>query len=92
MPVLSGNTSGSITSVAYNIPSEIISYSLVNRAGGSITVNVAIVTGSGTYIYVYSGSIATNESVQSDKIIKVKAGYQILIITSGSLDYYFSIK
>jgi len=91
MPVLKGNTSGSIASVAYNIPSTISSYSLTNKSGGSITANLVVIPNGGTPVYVWSGSIATGASQMSDVPIKLLAGYQILIIVSGSCDYYFSI-
>lgn len=91
MPVFSGNTSGSIASIAYNIPSTIKSYSLTNKSGGSITANLVIIPNGGTPVYVWSGSIATGASQTSDVPIKLLAGYQILIVVSGSCDYYFSI-
>ena len=92
MPVFEGNTSGSIASIAKNIPAKIISYSLVNRTGGSITVSVLIIPDGGTPVYVWSGSIAANSTQSDDKDIILLKGYQILIITSGSVDYYFSIE
>jgi hypothetical protein len=91
MPVFSGNTSGSIASIAYNIPSTIKSYSLTNRTGGSVTANLVIIPNGGSPVYVWSGSIATGESQTSDIPIKLLVGYQILIIVSGSTDYYFNI-
>lgn len=92
MPVLVGNTSGSIVSVAYNIPSTIVSYYLTNKTGGSITVSLAIIPNGATPVYAWSGSIAANATEFSDVPIKLLKGYQIVIITSGSLDYYISIE
>lgn len=92
MPVLSGNTSGSIASIAYNVPSVIKSYSLTNKSGVSITASIVIIPNGGTPVYVWSGTVATNASQISDMPIKLLAGYQILIIVSGSTDYYFSIE
>lgn len=92
MPVLSGNTSGSIASVAYNIPSTIVSYYLTNKTGGSITVSLVVIPNGGTPVYVWSGSIAAGVTERSDVPIKLLRAYQVLIITSGSLDYYISIE
>lgn len=92
MPVLSGNTSGSIASVAYDIPSTIVSYYLTNKTGGSISVSLAVIPNEGSPVYVWSGSIAANSTERSDVPIKLLRAYQVLIITSGSLDYYISIQ
>ena len=93
MPVISGNTSGSIASVAYDIPSTIMSWSLTNKTGGAITANLVVTPGFGqTPVYVWSGSIAANSTQIDDKPIKLLSDYQILIIVSGSTDYYFSIE
>lgn len=92
MPVLYGNTSGSIASVAYNISSDIVSWSLTNKTGGSITASLVVIPDGGTPVYVWSGSINTASSQLSDSVVRLLSGYQILIIVSGSCDYYFSIK
>lgn len=93
MPVISGNTSGSITQVVASIPSEIISFSLVNKTGGSITATVYIVeTGvSQTAIMPYQVSIPVNSAYVSDTNVLVMANRSIHLVVSGSCDYYFSI-
>lgn len=91
MPVFKGNTSGSVASIAYNVPSTIVSYSLTNKTGGSVTANLVIVPDGGSPVYVWSGSIAAGATQTSDVPVKLLAGYQILIIVSGSTDYWFSI-
>lgn len=90
MPVFYGNTSGSIASIAKNIPAKIVSYSLVNQTAGSITVTVTIIPNGGTPVDVWSGAIAANATQSDDKKILLLTGYQILVTTSGSVDYYFS--
>ena len=94
MPTIEGNTSGSILQVVANIPSEIISYSLVNKTGGAITVTVYIIeTGvSQVAITPYQVSLAAAASYVSDVKILVMANRSIHIVTSGSVDYYFSIQ
>ena len=93
MPIISGNTSGSISQVVANIPSEIISYSLVNKTAGAITVTVYIIeTGvSQVAITPYQVSLAAGEAYVSDTKVLVLANRSIHVVTSGSVDYYFSI-
>ena len=90
MPVFSGNTSGSIASIAKDIPSKILSYSLVNQTAGAITVTVTIIPNGGSPVDIWSGSIAANATQSDDKQVILLNGYQLLITTSGSVDYYFS--
>lgn len=90
MPVFYGNTSGSIASIAKDIPCKMLSYSLVNQTGGAITVTVTIIPNGGTPVDVWSGSIAANATQTDDKSILLLNGYQILVTTTGSVDYYFS--
>ena len=92
MPVFYGNTSGSIASIAKNIPAKIVSYSLVNQTAGSITVTVTIIPNGGTPVDVWSGAIAANATQSDSTNIFLLRGYQILVTTSGSVDYYFSYK
>lgn len=92
MPVFKGNTSGSILQVAYNIPSEIVSFSLVNKSGGAITVNVYIRdAGVDTAIISLNKSLAAGEDYQSDIKRKMLANTSIFITASGSVDYYFTL-
>ena len=92
MPILQGNTSGSIIGVPYNIPSTIESFVLTNMTGGSITVAVSIIEyGTNNKVSIAPLTIAANDCYTSSVPIKMLAGYTIYIVTSGSLDYYFSI-
>ena len=90
MPVFYGNTSGSIASIAKDIPSKLLSYSLVNQTAGSITVTVTVIPNGGSPVDIWSGSIAANATQSDDKQLILLKGYQILITTTGSVDYYFS--
>lgn len=91
--VFKGNTSGSILQVAYNIPAEIISFSLVNKTGGAVTVTVYIRDEDGvdTAITSLALSLAAGASYISEAKIKLQSYTSIYIVASGSLDYYFSI-
>ncbi len=93
MGVIQGNTTGSISSVPFNIAAKIIGGRLVNRSSGSITVNLYVATDTGDReitplnLLLISGSVW----VLDEKII-LKPGYYLIIITSGSVDYYFSVE
>jgi hypothetical protein len=95
MPTLSGNTTGSIAGIPYNIPATISSFYLTNKTGGSITVTVSISISSndtGNNVALFSQAIAANDTYKSDVPILLLAGFTILIVTSGSVDYFFSIE
>lgn len=93
MPTRQGNISGSVATVAFDLPVKIVSFFLTNRTTGTITVNVFIVTDTGERaavplnLFQISGSIYT-----SDNPIILLAGYYLIIVASGSLDYYFSME
>lgn len=92
MPVLSGNTSSSATSTAYDIPCSIRFFSLVNKSGGAITVNVGVLYGSTVAIIPYNLSMAAGDTLISNNEILIPVGHQVYISTSGSLDYYFVLE
>ena len=93
MPTLSGNTTGSIAGIPYNIPATISSFYLTNKTGGSITVTVSISSNdTGNNVALFSQAIAANDTYKSDVPILLLAGFTILIVTSGSVDYFFSIE
>jgi hypothetical protein len=94
MPVLKGNTTGSIFLVAYNIPSTIRSYIISNKASTSVSVTVYLTDTegvSGTAISAVSYSLSVGQAYIRDIPIKVKPNSHIYIVASGSVDYYFSI-
>ena len=91
MPVFKGSTSGSVLQVAYKIPAELVSFSLVNTSGGSITANVYIRDDEGTDISICSQTIASGGDFVSDVKRIVSKGTSIYLIVSGSCDYYFSL-
>lgn len=93
MPTLSGTTTGSIAGIPYNIPATISSFYLTNKTGGSITVTVSISSNdTGSNVALFSQAIAANDTYKSDVPILLLAGFTILIVTSGSVDYFFSIE
>lgn len=93
MPTFSGNTATSAASTAYKLPARIKAFSLVNKTGGAITVNVSILYGStNIYIIELNKSLAAGAAYRVDVAdILLPANRQIYVLTSGSVDYYFSI-
>lgn len=89
MPVLSGNTSGSIACQTFDIPVTIKSIRVVNRTAGAITTSILINDGQERYIKTFS--LAANASGEDDIETRVIAGWQIIIITGGSTDYYITV-
>jgi len=92
MPVFKGTTSGSITSSALNQPSVIKSYTLTNKTGGALTVQVAIVEPTVSTTYIRTESVAANSTIYGSDEIVLKTGFYILVIAGGEFDYYFSIQ
>lgn len=91
MSVIKGNTAGSILSSPFLRPVKITSYSIVNKTAGAITVSVIIASGL-TQTHVNYLSLAANEASLVDVELKVLAGDELLLVTSGSIDYYFNVE
>lgn len=93
MPVIKGSVSGSISTVSYNIPCKIISGYLVNKTGGNVIVNLYVASGSGsdTSIVPYNLTLISGAMYIINEEIILKKDNYLIIVTNGSLDYYFSI-
>jgi hypothetical protein len=94
MAVLKGTISGSIKSTAYNIPCTIKSIGLFNRSAGAIVVNLGVTVSGVDYYFKSSNLAAVGSTGASETIlteIKVAANWQILVVASGSCDYYITI-
>jgi len=87
-----GNTSTTATMTASNIASFIVSFSLANKTGGSITASVGLISGS-TFYVLYNKSISTGDSyVYSGNEILIPRNYSLYISVSGDCDYVFNIR
>ncbi len=93
MPVFSGNTTGSVTQVAANLPSGMMSFSLANISGGAINLNMYITNGvSNVRILPIDLSLDDGDTVYSTNPIRILKETSIHIVVTGSLDYYISIE
>jgi hypothetical protein len=91
MSVFAGNTSSSAISDSYDIATDIKSFSLVNKTGGTINVTVSILYGS-TNVSVYKGQLSANGSYRDDVPQRLLKERTVYVLTDGSLDYYFTIE
>lgn len=91
--VFSGNTATSAASVVFESPVTIKSFSITNKTGGAVTINVSVLYGStNTWISPLDKSVAANDFYEDDKKIVIQPGRQIYISVSGQVDYYFTIE
>ena len=81
-------------STAYNIPCVIESFSVYNKTGGAVVVKVGIVV-SGSERYMFNINLAAvgtaTSSYYESTNIKVPASAEIIIVTSGEIDYVVTI-
>ena len=93
MAVRQGNITGSVSTIPFDIASKIISARFVNRSVGSITVNVYIATTTGDRKIVPLNLLLISGSIYAiDYPIIMKPGDYLIIVSTGSLDYYISIE
>ena len=94
MPVFKGQGNGDIYSGLYNIPSVIQSFSLVNTSGGNLTVTVYIADDTPTDLAAITAIDITLKDGQAyvrEMPMKMAKNEQIHIVSSDTIDYYFSI-
>lgn len=95
MQTIKGTTSGSIKNTAYQIPCTIKSIGVYNRTGGAIVVSVGINSGTTDYYFKSFNLAATLTAGSSDLVltnVRVPANWSIMIVASGSCDYFLTIE
>lgn len=92
MALLRGNTTTTVSSDIYLIPTEIKNYFISNMTAGTIDVVVEVEDATPNIFTVLKVTLAADETKQYDIPITLLAGDKINITTSGSLDYYFNIE
>lgn len=93
MSVWSGNSTGSVTQVAYKIAAGLMSYSLVNKSGGGVVINLYVVDALGNSVLIlpYNLTLSAGDSVFSSIPLTVAANSSIYMTVTGSVDYYFTV-
>jgi hypothetical protein len=91
MPVYEGRISGSVATVAFHLPCKIISGYLANKTGGAINFSVNVVTGTGSRTVINTTQLSGAVYIIDTPVILLK-GYYLIIVSSSTLDYYFSIE
>ena len=87
-----GNTSAAATTPIQVLPFVINNFSVVNKSGTSITVNISVITSNGTLnIAPYNLTLNIGEMYEEERPILVLSNEQIRITTTGSIDYYFNL-
>jgi len=89
MSVFRGSGTGTINSTAKNIPATISSFSIVNTSGGNITVTVYV---GDITISAVAYTLKTGQAYIRDTNIRMEAGDVISIISTGVVEYYFTIE
>jgi hypothetical protein len=94
MAVRSGNGSGTINLPKFEVHNRIVSLSITNRAGSSITFTIYIKDSlnpsSSVAISSVAGTLSTGQAYVRESPIELKANNYISIVSSGSIDYHFT--
>lgn len=92
--VFLGNTTNTATASALNLPAKIISFSLANKAVGTVQVTVGFVIGSAVVDILYNNDLSAKTSyVYTGKPIVMPPTYRLFVqVTGGGLDYVFHLE
>lgn len=86
-----GNVYGTVESIRQSLPMTIESFTLVNKGGSSVTVNVYMVGDNTVCVAPFNQSLAVGSMYENERQIVMLATEQIRVQTSGSIDYDFTI-
>jgi uncharacterized alpha/beta hydrolase family protein len=95
MPVFSGNTSGTVDGTLFNIGMRLNSFSLVNRSGGNVAVNVYIINGNNQVMIAPVNNIINTGAMYNsgtDNYWLMLPSSFVRLVTNGSIDYYFNME
>jgi len=87
-----GNINGTVDSQAQSLPMVIQNFRLVNISGGSVNVNVYMITAAGNYsIAPFPQTLTTGQMYNDDTELLLNGAEQVRLVTTGSVDYLFNI-
>lgn len=88
-----GNINGSVSSDAMSLPMVISSFSLVNKAASGVVVNVYMINGvSQISVIPLNQALTASQMYEGTREIVMLASEQIMVQSSGSVDYDFTIE
>jgi hypothetical protein len=88
--VLIGNTSGSVACEVFDSPAIIKSIRVSNRSVS--TANVSLIVNDGQERYMKRMAIAASGSEVDDAETILPKGFQLIIVTDQSIDYYITLE
>lgn len=87
-----GNINGTVTSPSQALPMVVENFSLVNKGGGAVTVNVySLIGASQICMMPMSKSISAGSNYESIRPFVLLATERIKLQTDGEIDYDFNI-
>lgn len=87
-----GNIDTTASSTALSLPSVIKSFSLVNKTGGMLTVNVYVTYGGDNIsIMPYNYQLDAAEMYEGTREILLVQDEQIVVETDGEIDFDFTL-
>ena len=86
-----GNISGTEDSDTFTLPRLINNYTIVNKTGGAVTVNVYLIGLEDINISPLNKSINANESYENTVPRVALPTESIRVQSSGSVDYFFQL-
>lgn len=93
MTFFEGNISGTDTSPQYALPMSVKNFSLVNKSGSVITVNVSIIGGAEINIVPYDLQLMAGDMARDNEAdFVIPANSQIKVSSTGLLSYYFTLE
>lgn len=89
-----GNTLDTFISPKKNLPFVLENFSIVNKTGGAVSINVyKVINDNSLYcIAPFSQSVSANQSYQNLRPTVLLAYEQIKLEASGNVDYDFTLK
>ena len=91
--VFRGNINGEVSSTVYNLPFKIKFFTVANKNGGQVNINIWIKNNSEQLSIVPENlSLNDGDMLQGDYAQIFEAGNQIVLSSNGSVDFYFTVE
>lgn len=88
-----GRINGTVDSLPQNLPMVIKNYRLVNVSGGSVNVNVYMISGVNSYsVGAYPQTMSSGALYEDYVEMLLNAEETVRIVTNGDVDYLFNLE